>query len=173
MAAERFLFIAAASPILARSPLSKMTLGCSVRCARPTGSSGCRSLVTKWRMAAAVLPLKRLSQRSRPRATSCSRAHPSYWISTLRSPVGKDRLLSDERLNAYIFQCAGDDLFTVSHDMTGANLPRASCSQGWILRGKSQLAEHASVPAHIGYYIWRDSCWTQRKSGGTHAAQSG
>jgi hypothetical protein len=81
--------------------------------------------------------------------------------------------MSDERLNAYVFQCAGDDLFAVSHDMTGANLPRASCSQGWILRGKSQLAEHASVPAHIGYYIWRDSCWTQRKSGGAHAAQSG
>jgi len=80
--------------------------------------------------------------------------------------------MSDERLNAYVFQCAGDDLFAVSHDMTGANLPRASCSQGWILRGKS-LAEHASVPAHIGYYIWRDSCWTQRKSGGTHTAQSG
>ena len=81
--------------------------------------------------------------------------------------------MSDERIDTYVFQCAGDNLFAVSHDMTGANLPRASCSQVWILRGKAQLGEHASVPAHIGYYLWRDSCWTQRKSGGTHAAHTG
>ncbi len=70
--------------------------------------------------------------------------------------------MSVDVLDAYIFQCAGDDLFAVSNDMTGANLPRASCPRGWILRNKSQPGQHASVPDPIGYYIWRDSCWTQR-----------
>ena len=27
--------------------------------------------------------------------------------------------MSDERIDTYVFQCAGDDLFAVSHDMTG------------------------------------------------------
>jgi len=60
--------------------------------------------------------------------------------------------MSDDPLDAYVFQCSGGDLFAVSHDMTGANLPRASCAQGWILRGKCRLGEHASVPARVDYY---------------------
>ena len=72
--------------------------------------------------------------------------------------------MSDDLLDAYVFRCSGSDLFAVSHDMTGANLPRASCAQGWILRGKCRLGEHASVLAHVDYYIWRDPCWTQRES---------
>jgi hypothetical protein len=70
--------------------------------------------------------------------------------------------MSDDALVVYIFQCATDDLFAVTGDMTGANLPRASCAQGWILRDSFQVGEYASIPAPIGYYIWRDSCWTQR-----------
>jgi hypothetical protein len=70
--------------------------------------------------------------------------------------------MSDDVLDAYIFRCAGDDLFAVSNDMTGANLPRASCPRGWILRNKSQPGQQASVPDPVGYYIWRDTCWTQR-----------
>jgi hypothetical protein len=72
--------------------------------------------------------------------------------------------MSDDLLDAYVFQCAGGDLFAVSHDMTGENLPRDSCPEGWILRGKYQFGEHASVPSQVDYYIWRDPCWTQRKS---------
>jgi hypothetical protein len=70
--------------------------------------------------------------------------------------------MSDDALVVYIFQCASDDLFAVTHDMTGANLPRTSCAQGWILRDRCQLGEYASISAPFGYYIWRDSCWTQR-----------
>src|SRR5262245_25238428 len=70
--------------------------------------------------------------------------------------------MSDDALVVYIFQCASDDLFAVTRDMTGANLPQASCEQGWILRDRVLLGEYASIPAPIGYYIWRDSCWTQR-----------
>ena len=69
--------------------------------------------------------------------------------------------MSDDALVVYIFQCASDDLFAVTRDMTGANLPRASCEQGWILRDRFQLGEYASIPSTIDYYIWRDSCWTQ------------
>jgi hypothetical protein len=70
--------------------------------------------------------------------------------------------MSEDTSVVYIFQCASDDLFAVTRDMTGANLPRASCAQGWILRDRLELGEYASIPAPIGYYIWRDSCWTQR-----------
>ena len=70
--------------------------------------------------------------------------------------------MSDDAPVVYIFQCASDDLFAVTRDMTGANLPRASCAQGWILRDKFLVGEYASIAAPIGYYIWRDSCWTQR-----------
>jgi hypothetical protein len=72
--------------------------------------------------------------------------------------------MSNDALTIYVFQCASDDLFAVTHDMTGANLPRAICEQGWTLRDRFPLGEHISIPAPIGYYIWRDSCWTQRKS---------
>jgi hypothetical protein len=34
---------------------------------------------------------------------------------------------------AYLFQCTGADLYAVSHDKTGANIPRSSCTQGWEL----------------------------------------
>jgi hypothetical protein len=70
--------------------------------------------------------------------------------------------MSDDAHVVYLFQCASDDLFAVTHDMTGANLPRDSCAQGWMLRDRFQLGEYASIPAPIGYYIWRDSCWSQR-----------
>ena len=69
--------------------------------------------------------------------------------------------MSDDVLVVYLFQCASEDLFAVTHDITGANLPRDSCGQGWMLRDRFQLGEYA-IPASIGYYIWRDSCWSQR-----------
>jgi len=69
--------------------------------------------------------------------------------------------MSDDALVVYIFQCASDDLFAVTGDMTGANLPRASCARLDTPR-QVPVGEYASIPAPIGYYIWRDSCWTQR-----------
>jgi len=74
--------------------------------------------------------------------------------------------MSDDTLTVYVFQCASGDLFAVTHDITGANLPRASCALGWTLRDKFDPSEHAAVPASIGYYVWRDSCWTQRQCRG-------
>ena len=75
---------------------------------------------------------------------------------------------------AYIFQCDREELFAVSSDKTGVNIPRSSCTGGWLLRQEFQLGTQDPVPAPIepepiirgmnakGYYIWRDPCWAQR-----------
>jgi hypothetical protein len=75
---------------------------------------------------------------------------------------------------AYLFQCGDEELFSVSPDKAGANIPRSSCTQGWLLRQEFQLGADDPVPAPIGpdpiirainakgYYIWRDPCWAQR-----------
>jgi hypothetical protein len=68
---------------------------------------------------------------------------------------------------AYLFQCDGEGLFAVSPDKTGANIPRSSCTQGWLLRQVFHLGVEQPVPAAVspepilrgiiakGYYIWR------------------
>lgn len=82
-------------------------------------------------------------------------------------------MLGDVR-TGYLFQCGDEDLFSVSLDKAGANIPRSSCTQGWLLRKEFQLDAHNPVPATIGadpvtrginakgYYTWRDPCWAQR-----------
>ncbi len=45
---------------------------------------------------------------------------------------------------AYIFQCDGEELFAVSSDKAGANIPRSSCTGGWLLRQEFQLGTHHS-----------------------------
>ena len=69
--------------------------------------------------------------------------------------------------SAYLFQCGTEQFFAVTLDKTGANLPRSSCTQGWLLRQEFQLGVQEPVPAAIspkpilrgitakGYYIWR------------------
>jgi hypothetical protein len=68
---------------------------------------------------------------------------------------------------AFLFQCDGEELFAVSPEKGGANIPRSSCTQGWLFRQEFQLGAQDPVPAHIesktiirglidrGYYIWR------------------
>jgi hypothetical protein len=68
---------------------------------------------------------------------------------------------------AYLFQCEGEDLYAVSHDITGANIPRSACPQGWRLCEAFELGQRLAVPAPImpepilkgiadmGCYIWR------------------
>jgi hypothetical protein len=77
---------------------------------------------------------------------------------------------------AYLFQCDSEELFAVSRDKAGANIPRSSCTQGWLLRQEFVLGTQDPVPAPIepepimrginekGYYIWRDACWAQRST---------
>jgi len=76
-------------------------------------------------------------------------------------------LMHDDATMAYLFQCGESDLFAVSKDQTGANIPRAQCAQGWLLRDTFRLGVREPVPASIqpepilrgiatdGYYIWR------------------
>ena len=75
--------------------------------------------------------------------------------------------MHDTLQTAYLFKCEGEDLYAVSRDMTGRNIPRSSCTQGWRLCDTFQLGRYAPVPAPIlaepilkgildhGYYIWR------------------
>jgi hypothetical protein len=68
---------------------------------------------------------------------------------------------------AYLFQCEGEDLYAVSHDITGANIPRSPCTQGWRLCESFELGRRRAVPApvmaepilrgiaDVGYYVWR------------------
>jgi hypothetical protein len=73
----------------------------------------------------------------------------------------------DPVTTVYLFQCQGEDLFAVSHDMTGANIPRSPCTHGWEFCEQFELGLRARVPAPImaepimkgiadnGYYVWR------------------
>jgi hypothetical protein len=75
--------------------------------------------------------------------------------------------MHDTSRTAYLFQCNGEDLYAVSHDITGRNIPRSPRTRGWRLCEKFQLGLHAPVPAPImveailkgmsdtGYYVWR------------------
>jgi len=77
--------------------------------------------------------------------------------------------MSEDARTAYLFHCKGEDLFAVSHDRTGANIPRTTCTMGWAFAKKFQLGVYESVPAGImpesilqgivasGYFIWRGS----------------
>jgi hypothetical protein len=73
----------------------------------------------------------------------------------------------DDVQTAYLFQCGDEDLFAVSAHEAGENIPRTSCTQGWLLRQELQLGLRDPVPIAIsprailrgiidkGYYIWR------------------
>ena len=75
--------------------------------------------------------------------------------------------MRDDAQTTYLFQCGDEALFAVSPDKAGTNIPRSSCTQGWLLRQEFQLGRQGAVPAAIGpepvlrsiidkgYYIWR------------------
>jgi hypothetical protein len=68
---------------------------------------------------------------------------------------------------AYLFQCGDEALFAVSADKAGRNIPRSSCTQGWLMRQEFRLGTQDPVPFAMdaepilrgiiakGYYIWR------------------
>ncbi len=75
--------------------------------------------------------------------------------------------MRDDGQTGYLFQCGDEELFAISPDKTGKNIPRTSCTQGWLLREQFPLG--AQVPTlnmigtkpilrsitDKGYYIWR------------------
>jgi hypothetical protein len=44
--------------------------------------------------------------------------------------IKNEASMISETRTAYLFHCRCDDLFAVSHDMTGANIPRTTCTDG-------------------------------------------
>ena len=46
--------------------------------------------------------------------------------------------MRDDGLTGYLFQCGDEELFAISPDKT-ANIPRTSCTQGWLLREQFPL----------------------------------
>jgi hypothetical protein len=75
--------------------------------------------------------------------------------------------MSVDARNVFLFQCGDEQLFAVSPNNTGANIPRGPCTQGWVLREEFLLGVREPVPAAIGpepilrgitakgYYMWR------------------
>jgi hypothetical protein len=75
--------------------------------------------------------------------------------------------MSEDARTAYLFQRKGEDLFAVSHDQIGSNMPRTTCAQGWAFIKQFQLGVYEPVPAGVmpetilqgifssGYFIWR------------------
>ena len=55
----------------------------------------------------------------------------------------------------YLFQCKGEDLFAISHDITGANIPRSPCTQGWIFCEQFELGPRAREFAIVPYAVAR------------------
>jgi hypothetical protein len=68
---------------------------------------------------------------------------------------------------AYLFHYQSDDLYAVSHDITGLNITRSACKQVWIFCEQFELGLRAHAPAPVmaeailnsiaghGYYVWR------------------
>jgi hypothetical protein len=74
----------------------KTRRGCSAHYARRAGSSGCRSLATSSKTAAAVSSSIPPLLGSRPKATSSSRARPSSWESSFPRRVAKGHPVCDD-----------------------------------------------------------------------------
>ena len=45
-----------------------------------------------------------------------------------------DDPMHDDATTGFLFQCHESDLFAVSRDPTGGNIPREECTEGWLLR---------------------------------------
>jgi hypothetical protein len=75
--------------------------------------------------------------------------------------------MQDAARTVYLFQCRGEDLYAVSTNRSGHNIPRSPCSQGWQFCETFLLSRDGPVPAPIlatpilrgildrGYYVWR------------------
>jgi len=83
-------------------------------------------------------------------------------LASLYGPAG-----DIDATEAYLFECGCDQLFAVSDDQTGANLPPHLCLEGWQFKLSFALGVREAMPIAIapepvlrglrsvGYYIWR------------------
>jgi hypothetical protein len=69
----------------------------------------------------------------------------------------------------YLFQCGSTDMFAVSRDKAGSNIPTVECRQGWSFRdvvtldvrdpllSPHDMANLRKALDLYGFYIWRES----------------
>jgi hypothetical protein len=65
--------------------------------------------------------------------------------------------------DVYLFQCDGGDLWALSVDQTGRNLPRSACKTGWLLHDlltaadliDAEYAQALAATAEQGFCIFR------------------
>jgi hypothetical protein len=104
-------------------------------------------------------------------AITFSPGQPSYCAIGNTTPPSRNLKESspmhDTCRTAYLFQSHGEDLYAVTHDITGHNIPRSPCTKGWRLCEAFQLGVHAPVPvpimaeavlegiANTSFYVWR------------------
>ena len=65
----------------------------------------------------------------------------------LRMQSMPEETLHDDATTAFLFQCGKSDLFAVSHDRTGTNIPTGECPEGWLLQHTFRLGVREPVPA--------------------------
>jgi hypothetical protein len=96
-----------------------------------------------------------------------SAVHPFAKVTTmlasLYGPAG-----DIDATEARLFACGCEQLFAVSHDQSGTNLPPNLCPEGWQFRLSFALGVREAMPVaiapepilrglvNVGYYIWRE-----------------
>jgi hypothetical protein len=50
---------------------------------------------------------------------------------------------------AYLLLCEGEDLHAISHDLTGACVPRSACTLDWRVGEASEPGRRLTVPAQL------------------------
>jgi hypothetical protein len=90
-------------------------------------------------------------------------------VATCPASVAADASAQRTSQTTYLFQCGDEGLFAVTHDASGSNIPRSSCTQGWRLNETFQLRDRTVAPTAAdqeamrrgivekGFYIWRTS----------------
>lgn len=75
--------------------------------------------------------------------------------------------MQESTQTAYLFQCGEEELFAVTQDASGRNIPRSSCTQSWRLSETFHLRDRTVAPNTLGqeamrkgisakgFYIWR------------------
>jgi hypothetical protein len=74
----------------------------------------------------------------------------------------------DDARTAYVFRCGETDLYAITLEETGSNLP-ADCKHGWQRTQAFALGVHEVVPLRVspepilrgilkdGFFLWRDA----------------
>jgi hypothetical protein len=114
------------------------------------GSFGCRLDPSRRKAVDVVSTCGLLWMGSQREATTFSKV-PAHCCTSVcpRYPSKEGGRMPDTSRTAYLFQCKGEDLYAVSHDIIGGNIPRLPCTQGWRLCEEFQLGPRMPVPAPI------------------------